>query len=336
MESKTTQLKDFFNNFSGKFYGKRIGNFVTLFLTICLTLAMSSSGWGQTVTTDKNDYAPGEIAVISGSGWIGDSMIDIYIDEDPALNVDYQHDFYDVIVDADGNWSVNFQIEEYHLGVTFYVTVKGQQTGRTAETVFTDGTFAFNASGLEDNVSLYVSYSGGFDFGRSFTTPNTSNTDAAVNQNISFYFTPNIITLNQVKFTILNYNVTFNSSKNTSQQISNVFNSGPTNAANAKTITANYGVLISNNSSATYAGSVNLVSTFYSNYQSNAKISNKTITFYLDGTAVGSAVTNASGVATLNLNLANVPTLGKLDADDYTITTSFGGDSGLLAVFTSV
>ncbi|QED39015.1 hypothetical protein FK178_15390 [Antarcticibacterium arcticum] len=100
--------------------------------------------------TDKLDYAPGEIAVISGSGWIGDSKVDIYIDEDPALHVDYQHDFYDVLVDENGNWSVNFQIEQYHVGVTFYVTVKGLYTLREATTVFTDANTKItveNASG---------------------------------------------------------------------------------------------------------------------------------------------------------------------------------------------
>ncbi|MFL0681728.1 MAG: beta strand repeat-containing protein, partial [Algoriphagus aquaeductus] len=115
---------------------------MVLVMTIGLSGMISQESWGQvvqpTVTTDKLDYAPGEVAIISGSGWIGDSKIDIHMDEDPPLHADHQHDFYDVPVDAAGNWSVQFPIEDYHLGVTFYVTVTGQETGRTAEHVFTD------------------------------------------------------------------------------------------------------------------------------------------------------------------------------------------------------
>jgi large repetitive protein len=101
---------------------------------------------GQTVTTDKLDYAPGEIAIISGSGWIGDTLVDIHMDEDPPLHAEHEHDFDNVPVNEDGTWSVEFPIEEYHLGVTFYVTVTGQQTGRTAETVFTDGNVRIKTS----------------------------------------------------------------------------------------------------------------------------------------------------------------------------------------------
>ena len=112
--------------------------YATRFWLLLMIFTLPSLMVGQTVTTDKPDYAPGEVATISGSGWTGDSMIDIYIDEDPPIDFAYQHDFYNVEVDQDGNWSVLLDIAEYHLGVTFYVTVTGKQTGRTAEHVFKD------------------------------------------------------------------------------------------------------------------------------------------------------------------------------------------------------
>src|SRR5947208_16041477 len=36
---------------------------------------------GSTVTTDKNDYAPGETVAISGSGWIPGQPVALHIDE---------------------------------------------------------------------------------------------------------------------------------------------------------------------------------------------------------------------------------------------------------------
>ncbi|MCM4160957.1 hypothetical protein DHB64_13735 [Antarcticibacterium sp. W02-3] len=137
---------------------KRAGllNFTLTFIT---SIFLVTAGWGQSVTTDKLDYAPGEIAIISGSGWTGDSMIDIHMDEDPPLHEDHEHDFDDVPVNADGTWSVEFPIEEYHLGVTFYVTVTGQQTGMTAEHVFTDnGFFAITINPISSEASEIQKY----------------------------------------------------------------------------------------------------------------------------------------------------------------------------------
>ena len=79
-----------------------------LFLPAFFVLSLA---WGQTVTSDKDDYAPGEIAIITGEGWEGDYFIDIHMDEDPPLHEDYEHDFDKVPVNADGTWSVEFPIE---------------------------------------------------------------------------------------------------------------------------------------------------------------------------------------------------------------------------------
>lgn len=143
---------------------------LVLVMTIGLSGMISQESWGQvvqpTVTTDKLDYAPGEVAIFSGSGWIGDSKIDIHMDEDPPLHADHQHDFTDVPVNADGTWSVQFPIEEYHLGVTFYVTVTGQETGRTAEWVFTDGSWTISqdhtiCAGVTNTLNFTVTTTGG-------------------------------------------------------------------------------------------------------------------------------------------------------------------------------
>ncbi|WP_210465319.1 MBG domain-containing protein [Rufibacter roseolus] len=87
------------------------------------------------VTSDKDDYAPGEIAHITGSGWTLDSVVHVEFKEEP----DYpDYHVYDVVVDANGNWKIDYQVEQRHLGVKFTVTSTGKQSNYATITTFTD------------------------------------------------------------------------------------------------------------------------------------------------------------------------------------------------------
>ncbi|AHM60380.1 endoglucanase-like protein [Flammeovirgaceae bacterium 311] len=90
-----------------------------------------------TVTSDKDDYAPGETAIITGTGWTLDQFVDIHLEEEPAH--DHHHGYHDTQVNADGIWEIRYPIEERHLGVKFTVIVDGKQTGYQATTIFYDG-----------------------------------------------------------------------------------------------------------------------------------------------------------------------------------------------------
>jgi hypothetical protein len=147
MESKTTQLKDFFNNFSGKFYSKRIGNFVTLFLTIWLALAMSFNTWAQaTISTDKADYAPGETVQIAGSGFLpGEYVSLLIIHIDPNFIYHIHADMEDALVDANGDFSSTWFVLDEELNTTLFLTAVGLTSDLYAETMFTDsGTFSWS------------------------------------------------------------------------------------------------------------------------------------------------------------------------------------------------
>ncbi|RNI29118.1 MBG domain-containing protein [Rufibacter latericius] len=88
-----------------------------------------------TVTSDKDDYSPGQVAHIKGSGWTLDQSVHIEFREEP----DYPDvHSYDVPVNQDGTWKLDYNIEDRHLGVKFTVTTIGKTTGTTATTVFTD------------------------------------------------------------------------------------------------------------------------------------------------------------------------------------------------------
>jgi hypothetical protein len=88
-----------------------------------------------TVKTDKDDYAPGEYALITGTGWAPNSKVTLLFQEDPAVHEDYT---FDVPTDGDGNFATDdWAPEEHDLNVRFYLTVT-DGTSR-AQTTFTDG-----------------------------------------------------------------------------------------------------------------------------------------------------------------------------------------------------
>jgi hypothetical protein len=88
-----------------------------------------------TIKTDKDDYAPGALAVITGSGWQPGEEVTLLFQEDPAV-----HDDYVLKVNADtaGNIYWDQWAPELHdLNVRFYLTASGSQS--RAQTTFTDG-----------------------------------------------------------------------------------------------------------------------------------------------------------------------------------------------------
>ncbi|PZX52091.1 hypothetical protein LV84_03499, partial [Algoriphagus ratkowskyi] len=135
-----------------------------LFMGAFLTLAFASwnTALGQaTVTTDKDDYAPGEYVIITGTGWEPGERVDFTFVETPkpesCVN---SHDNF-ATADASGNiYYDGFLIKINHLGVHFVLTATGQVSGRVAVTEFTDANVKFSTTGLPPNVNVTVSYSG--------------------------------------------------------------------------------------------------------------------------------------------------------------------------------
>ncbi len=96
-----------------------------------------------TLKTDKDDYAPGEQALITGSGWQTGEEVGLVFQEDPAVHPDYT---LTLIADGDGNISHDEWAPEQHdLNVRFYLMATGQQSMRRAQTTFTDA-FATNTA----------------------------------------------------------------------------------------------------------------------------------------------------------------------------------------------
>ena len=88
-----------------------------------------------TIATDKDDYAPGQQAIITGSGWQPLEEVTLLFQEDPAVHPDYT---LTVTANANGDiyWD-QWAPEEHDLGVRFYLTA--QDSRSRAQTTFTDG-----------------------------------------------------------------------------------------------------------------------------------------------------------------------------------------------------
>lgn len=74
-----------------------------------------------TVKTDKDDYQPGDVVYVSGSGWQPNEPVTFYVRELPA-----EHFARLVTIDADGAGNISgaklFDVEEHHLNVRFLLT----------------------------------------------------------------------------------------------------------------------------------------------------------------------------------------------------------------------
>ena len=88
------------------------------------------------VTTDKTDYAPGQIVTITGSGFQPNEQVDIYFHEFPE---EYPDIFLSAVANQQGNFvTAEFAPQQIDLGRIFTLTAIGRSSGFTAQTAFKD------------------------------------------------------------------------------------------------------------------------------------------------------------------------------------------------------
>ncbi|WP_425639322.1 MBG domain-containing protein [Algoriphagus yeomjeoni] len=164
--------------------------------------AIAQSGTA-TVTTDKDDYAPGEYVIITGSGWEPGERVDFHFEETPKPETCVNSHDYFAIADENGDISYSgFLIKDNHLGVAFVLTATGQISGRVAVTEFTDANITVAASGLPAGTSLSVSYrlgtsenvpTGSYTNTASFTPPATPSTFVQSNKEYIDFIFPDVV-----------------------------------------------------------------------------------------------------------------------------------------------
>ncbi|WP_338648207.1 T9SS type A sorting domain-containing protein [Flavobacterium sp. KS-LB2] len=189
------------------------------FLTIVFFIAnlfFANVTFGQaTVTTDKDDYAPGEYVIITGTGWQEGERVDFHFEETPKpVTCSNSHDNF-AIADASGQiYYGGFLIKENHLGVAFVLTATGQTSGRVATAEFTDANVKFTTTGLPNNISVTVQYEGTapgpiiVDTSVTFSTGgggNGASSNIALIGSLSFQY-PSTITVSGTTYALISTN----------------------------------------------------------------------------------------------------------------------------------
>jgi hypothetical protein len=99
------------------------------------------------VTTNRIDYPPGMPAIVTGSGFQPNEMVDLSFHEDPHTETELAHEFT-IQADADGNFIFDgYAPEEQDAGITYILGVKGQSSGWTAQTTLKDNVTVTAATG---------------------------------------------------------------------------------------------------------------------------------------------------------------------------------------------
>jgi MBG domain (YGX type)/YDG domain len=92
---------------------------------------------GATIETDQDDYLPGEIIHLVGSGWAANETVHLDMTEDPDTHGDVAQD---VQADSAGAFNIRFyDVQEHDLGVQFTLTGTGNTSGSVVTVRFTDG-----------------------------------------------------------------------------------------------------------------------------------------------------------------------------------------------------
>ena len=92
-----------------------------------------------TVSTDREDYSPGETVVVTGGGWEPGETVTLLFHEDVEPQVDPDVTLSAVANDEGQILNQEYVIDEEDVGIQFILTATGQTSGRTAQTTFTDG-----------------------------------------------------------------------------------------------------------------------------------------------------------------------------------------------------
>ena len=155
-----------------------------------------------TISSDKEDYAPGELVTLTSSGWAGGEAVHVFVNDDQGQT--WSRSVW-VSASADGGFVDQFNLPN-HFVATYRVTATGDVSG-TATTSFTDGnvkarsnttntTFALIATEYtnsqactgsvvsgDPSTSPTVGFSGGAQFSRGVPNQNSIKLQAAATSN---------------------------------------------------------------------------------------------------------------------------------------------------------
>lgn len=104
-----------------------------------LTMLMAGTALGQTLTSDKIDYQPGETATLTGTGFQPEEVVTLQVlhaDEIPSTGED--HDTWTVVADASGSFTTTWHVCEDDCVGSLLRAIADGASGSHAEVTFTD------------------------------------------------------------------------------------------------------------------------------------------------------------------------------------------------------
>jgi hypothetical protein len=102
-----------------------------------IAFATASSGDGYSITTDKDDYQPGDVVHFTGAGWEPDDILDIVLTDEPQTHPPLE---WTVTVGPDGTFTDDsYTVDEGDLNVTFTLLATSRSSGQSLSMTFTDG-----------------------------------------------------------------------------------------------------------------------------------------------------------------------------------------------------
>ncbi|MFN2404596.1 MAG: Ig-like domain repeat protein, partial [Pyrinomonadaceae bacterium] len=323
------------------------------------TVLNSSSLVGSSsaaISTDKMDYEPGEIAHISGRGFQPGETVRLKIHEDPHTP---QERGFEVVADSTGNFSGEYVVMDYDLNMKFIAGARGLTSGKTAQTTFTDSN-NFNVTPLSQSVAagstntfawVFTATNSGNQQTTTFTVPagwTTPQVAAGPGQvtvagsgaspcNVSLQSIAGmVITIRQsppspatgtctngTSFTLTYANATAPTpAATTTYTFDNQHGQDPQVIVTANANVATTLMLAAPSPASVAFGSTGPVtlSATLTRTTGGAAVAGATIDFTVDGTSVGTGVTNGSGVATFSYNPS------ALTAGPHTVQASFAGE----------
>lgn len=267
-------------------------------------ITVTPSSTGATVDTDKEDYAPGEVVTIIGKGWKPGETVRLHLAENPVADGPHE---WSVTADANGNYTdISFAPGWQHLGVTFTLTASGATSG-TSVAVFTDGNVRVLTNGPTVNIGWRKFNSSASCAGTPTTTgtatgvatSNVSVPDANTGQSLELTAPPSVgaqtfVSWTRASTTVTNHVLCVVGDQNTQNWTAN-YTAPVTIVGTSLSLAAPSPSSVVRGS----AGPVSLSATL-TRTTGGAAVTGATVEFFLDAASVGTAVTNASGVATLS------------------------------------
>jgi hypothetical protein len=108
-----------------------------------VAFATTTTEDGLSISTDKDDYQPGDTVHLTGSGWPADDVLDIQLDDEPATHPPHT---WTIEVGGDGTFhDSTYVVDVEDLGVTFTLTATSRKTQQSLTVVFTDGAPSVNS-----------------------------------------------------------------------------------------------------------------------------------------------------------------------------------------------